>query len=706
MKPQSGARSENVAADVRRRILLHNTRTSPPPHVGGYGGAAFLAGFVCLALGLTLAQPAFSEPPTTEADIPNLVAAAATYQSGDSFEPFRRLEELVRQSEPGARKKLETGLIQLLTPPSTFEARRFACKQLAIIGSIRALPALGKLSRDDETAGIACLALTTYPPGDADRVLRTALPAAHGQSRIQIINTLGDRRDAKAVRLLVKAAREPDQAVAEAAIGSLGKIGSRSAWKAIASLRERSDPALRTALANATLRCAANMAASGDLKRAEAIYQDLLSDSSPPYLRRGVFLALLRLDPDRGEQRALAMLRGSDAELKPVAIAAVASLPANDASQKFAAEMDHLQPQEQIWLIDSVASRGDAPARAAIQNCLAASDAGVRRAAIDGLARVGDASSVALFSQALATSKDAEDARAIESALVGLGGGAETDHAVLAELKKSEGRARAVLIAVLARREGAEANPVLLEEAGESDPTVAKAAFRALGKTAKGDDLPALLEKLANQRDPDALSEARNAATHALARIEDSSRRSSVVRDSLEHASSKEARISLITLLPACGEAASLTTLETAAADSDPAIRDTAVRALADWPNASAWDALAGVAAQTDNESLRGVALRGLVRLAGEQNAHPDAKLVEHYRQLLSDAHGDGDLKLVLGTIGGAASPEALQLTLPLLANAGVRAEAEVAVKKIAESIKADHPQAAQEALQQIQAKQ
>jgi len=50
-------------------------------------------------------------------------------------------------------------------------------------------------------------------------------------------------------------------------------------------------------------------------------------------------------------------------------------------------------------------------------------------------------------------------------------------------------------------------------------------------------------------------------------------------------------------------------------------------------------------------------------------------------------------------------SAEALELALPLLDNSGVRAEAAVAVKKIAEAIKAQHPKAAQEALSRLQAK-
>jgi hypothetical protein len=53
--------------------------------------------------------------------------------------------------------------------------------------------------------------------------------------------------------------------------------------------------------------------------------------------------------------------------------------------------------------------------------------------------------------------------------------------------------------------------------------------------------------------------------------------------------------------------------------------------------------------------------------------------------------------------LGGATQPAALDLALPLLANPGVRAEAEVAVRKIAEAIKAQHPKAAQEALKRLQ---
>jgi hypothetical protein len=258
---------------------------------------------------------------------------------------------------------------------------------------------------------------------------------------------------------------------------------------------------LESALTEATLRCAAGLAASGNREMAIAAYEELLALSQPVYVRRAALAGLIRLDKDQGEQRILKTLRGSDPALKPVAIAAVRSLRSKGAAETFARQLAALQPDEQVWMIDSLAARPDPAARAAIANSLGSPNIAVRRAAIAALGRVGNDSSVALLARALGNSNDAEERRALESALIGLGGGAKTDSAVLVELKQSSGATRAALVAVLARRQGAAANPVLFEEADHPEPAVAKAAFRALSNTAVATDVPALLNRLAGARD-------------------------------------------------------------------------------------------------------------------------------------------------------------------------------------------------------------
>ena len=663
---------------------------------------AFLLAISVMAVGV-LSALAGQEP--GEADIARLVAEAAAYEPGQSSEAFRQLEELLRESSPGARKELEAGLVRLLGPGSTYEAREFACRQLGMIGSKTALPTLAGLLKSDETAGIACLALTTYPPGKADKILRNALKSATGTARLQIITTLGDRRDAKAVKPLAQLARDADLSVAKAAVASLGKIGDKAAWKAIASLPQDGNPALSAAVTEATLRRAEVLAGSRKPQAALPLYETLLAPSQPDYVRRGALDALLRLDEAHAQQRILQVITSPDAVLKPVAIANVQNLSSRNASEVFAAELPKLEPQEQVWLIDSLAGRGDPAACAAIANRLASPHAAVRQAAIEALGRMGDTWSVTPLASALARAGDVEEQRAIETALIALRGGGPTDHAIVAALKKSKGVARAGLITALARRQGPAANPLLLEEAGESDPVVAKAALRALSKTAGQKELTPLLERLTATRDAGVRSEAESAAAQAIARTKDKAHCSAVVCGALGWAQSVESRCALLELLPACGDAAALAALQDAASDSDNRIREAGVRALADWPDLSAWNALAEIYRQPGRELLRGLALRGLVRLAGEANAHPDAKLVERYRLLLAGARSDADLRLILGALGGAAQPGALELAVPLLDKPGVRAEAEVAVKKIAEAIKAQDPQAAQAALKRLQPK-
>ena len=648
---------------------------------------------------------AFGAPAPAPGDLPRLLNEAAACRAGQSLEPFRGLEALVRQSvsQPAVRKPLEAGLVKLLGPASSFEARRFACQQLGIIGSQTALPALAALLGNDQTAGIACLALTTYPPGKADEVLRDALAFASGTTRIQIFTALGDRRDFRSVKLLAQSARDPDRAVAEAAIAALGKIGHPAARRAIAALRPRADPALGPALTEATLRGAEDLAAAGDRKGALAADEQLLASAPAAYVRRSALEALLRLDANHRRQRILAALHGLDSALKPVAIAAVRTLPPDVSSEPFAAELHNLSPAEQVWMIESLAARADVHARLAISVSVFSPQAAVRLAAIDALSQVGDASLVPMFARALGASKSPGESRAIESALVNLRGGAATDKSITSEAKRCTGNARVGFLAALARRVGPAANPTFFGDLENSDPAVARAAFRALGKTAAQEEVPALLDGLANVHDKEVRPDAESAAAQALAKVQSAQARSAMVRRTLSQAKTADSRAPLLGLLPGCADAPALAALKAAAADSDPTVREAAIAALADWPDAAAWDTLAASYGQPANEALRGLALRGLVRLVGEENAHPAATLVNRYLLLLAGARTDADFKLILGALGGATHPDALRLAVGLLAKPGVRAEAEVAVKKITEALKAQHPEAAQEALRQVQ---
>lgn len=646
-------------------------------------------------------------------DVAALAAEAAKYQSGASLEPLQKLEQLVYSSagDTALRTRLEAELVKLLTGESTFEARRFACKQLMVAGTEASLPALGKLLADEQTASIACLPLAVMPSPKAAELLRSALPAAKGRVRVEIIDTLGDRRDPAAVPAMAALARDADEATARAAIAALGKIADAPARDALTALWKDAQPARAAAVIDATFRAARRLAVSAaspprpseaDRQAAAGLYASLLTGDAPAHVRRGALSALMDLDADGGQKRIVELLERPDAALTPVAIARVSALPGKSASADFAALLPKLPPAQRAWLIQALAVRGDPPARDAILQQVTSGDTVVRSAAVSAAGELGDAAAVPALCKALAAASPA-DGRDVEAALIRLGGRDSTDQALLGELTAAAPALRPRLIGVLARRGARCGVPALLAEAGGTDAAVAQAAFAALGRLAEANDLPAMLDALANLKAGNARTDAETAAARVLAKLPDPPARSAAVLAARKKSSDLSTRCSFIRLLGKCGDSAALAAVTSAATDSDASVRDAAVRALADWPDSGAWDALSALVATPGNDTHRALAFRGLVRLAGKLNTKPDPALVDRYRKLLAAARDDNERKLVLAALSGCAHVDALSLAVGLLDTASVHAEAAQAVGKIAAAIRPQHPKEAQAALRRLQ---
>jgi HEAT repeat protein len=648
---------------------------------------------------------AFHTHAAPASNISDRITQAANYQSGLSIEPLRQLEKLVANatSDPTLRAQLEVGLIQLLAPSATFEARKFACEQLAIVGSETALPALATLLNDPDTVAIACLALSENPSPRANDLLRDALPAASGTARLQILHALGNRQDRQAVELLTEHSRHPDPATAEAAIIALGKIADPAARRTLETLRREAHPSLAPAVNEALLQAAEQLVATGNPRAALRIYQSLLIPPAADPVRRGALEALFALDRDAGEKRILAVLRGSDAVLKPVAIAGIIALPRAQASQRFGRELPALEPQEQVLLVAALAARADTGALQVIRTQVGNPHEPVRIAAIQALGQFGDPADVPLLTRALSTAVNPPERVAIERALTGLPGGQATDRALIDALQTAPDNVKPHLIASLAQRRSQLAVPALLEHAGSPTPAVARAAFQALSRLATASNLPALLDRLAGLQAAAARSDAETAVVRALLQVQPVDHRWELLQSRLDPAADLETQLSLLRLLPHAPVSGARATLETAVLESNPQIADVALRALADWPDLAAWESLARVYHGETAEAHRMLALRALVRLARDASTQPDSSLIQRYRELFDGARRDEDRKLILGALGGVAHPDALALALSQLERPAVRPEAQLAVRQIAESIKEQHPDAAQTALQHLQ---
>lgn len=652
-----------------------------------------ISAFVLLTVALNSAS-AFA------ADLNQIISAAAKYESGLSREPLQQLEEFVRSSagNPAQRKELEAALIKLLAPTSTIEARRFACLTLAVVGTEASHPVLAEMLKNEDTVGIACFALGPQPSPKASEVLRAALPAARGACRMHIINTLGDRADSEAVKLLPDFTRSPDDLIVDAAISALGKIATPAALSQLAELRQKGDPALARAATAATLQAADKIALAGDTKTASGLYEEL-SAAQVPYVRRAAVAGLLRLEKD-ATARILDILRGQDSAVKPVAIAAIRSLQPADTSAKFAKELAKLQPADQVLLIEAFAARGDAAAKAAINESLTAENTVVRLAAVSALGTVGDETSVPALAKALIAGKTPEETQPVEQAFSQLRGGTKVDENLVAEMKKAPAESKVRFIAILAKRGNRVAVPALLEVTSEE--AAAKPAFRALGKLATEQDLPALLDKLVNLKVTDARSEAEGAVAKAISKTADVAKRSDAVSAALAKTSNVEARCTLLGLFPTCGGAKALAAVKSARADKEPRVREAALRALADWPDASATDTLLDAAQSATADTERVLALRGTVRLLGTASDFTPQDVAARFQKAMTLAKNADEKKLLLGGLANVHDPVALKLVEPYLSEKEVQAEAAQAAVSLAAHLSGACRDATKSALQKV----
>ena len=658
-----------------------------------------------LAPTLFIAAAALLAPITHASPMDDALAKAAQYQSGESMETLRQIEALVRQSaaDPAGLAALENAFHKFIAGPASFEAKRFACGQLALIGTDTSLDAIATLLGNNDTVGIACLALASHPSVKAGEILRKALPTSTGAARLQMIFTLGDMQDVASVNVLKELSDDSDIAAADAAVVALGKIPGDNAINALYSIRKSAREPLALAIAEAFLKKAAQIAAAGQTDAARSLYEGMMGTSHPLHVRRGALMALFRLDNDGGQQRILRTLRGADPRLVPAALSAVPAVTNAEASDAFAKELPKLTPEDQVLMIQALAQRGDLPSLRAVGRQIASTEPGPRLAAITAMGQYGDASVLPLLTGALANPASPQERLALEQAIASLPGGDTATRSIIEELRKAISTARPTLISALARRRSHLAVPALLQEASSTNAPIARAAFQGLEKTAAPENLSAVINALVQMQSKEARLSAENAVMQILQKTPDNARRTEAVCAALNASNDVASRCSLVRLLPVCGDPTAFAALQKAAQDTQPRIRDAAIEAIASWPDSTAWNALVGFYQKPSNDSQRTLALRGLVRLAGDENSHPTPALFEHYRLILGGVRTDDERKLVLSALTVAAQPEALEIVLPMLNIPGVRAEAVLAVTKIANDIKAQHPQASADALKKLE---
>lgn len=162
-----------------------------------------------------------------------------------------------------------------------------------------------------------------------------------------------------------------------------------------------------------------------------------------------------------------------------------------------------------------------------------------------------------------------------------------------------------------------------------------------------------------------------------------------------------EAKLALLRALRSAGGPKALQTVQAAMTDPDAQVKQTALRALCDWPTPDALPLVAGLIKKAPSETIKILALRGFVRLVPMEDA-PAAKKLDSLKEAMGLASRTEEKRLVLSALGNVATPDALTLIASHLDNAALKEEACLAAVSVAEKIVGAHGAEAAAVMKQV----
>lgn len=621
---------------------------------------------------------------------------AAQYKAGESRESWSALEKEVTasQSDAAKRKELRQQLAAMLLARPTRDAAIMACRQLAIYGTADEVPALASIVRDPDYADAARLALERIPGPEASAALRDALASSEGNHRAGIINSLGARRDEKAVSALRNLALARDPVVSSASINALGLIGGDKSVKALRRLPESDGEEVTSAL----LACAAGYIATQKSDKAALIYDEVWnSDLSTP-TRIAALHGWLVARGEDGIPRLMEAIQDNDPKISAAAERFARDMPGSfPATLALAKQVPSLKPDGQVRLMRALADRGDVSALAPISQAALSHDKTIRLAAYAALGKIGDATVVVSLLQPAVTA-EADEAAVARAALCAMPD-ENVDQALMRRMESMDEETRIEIVGILAERRPKFLASDLIRITQDPSPAVRTAAWKAVGASVSHTDLSHVLEHLSLEKHNDVRYAGVIATAAVIARSPDHEAATGEVIKTID--AGKTAYPLYWTLGMARGE--------NALARLTPLLRDPAwenqmgmvVDSLSEWDNDKPAAALLDYAKSTKSDHYRGAALGGYARLTILHSTGSGRDKAERIKTALAIAHSDEERRGVLYHVRELKNLEGINLLRPYLENpkADVRQLAAESTLVISRTVAGEHPEEAKSAL-------
>ncbi len=584
--------------------------------------------------------------------------------------------------ESAAAKQRE--LIGVLKSDAAPGEKGLACKQLAVYGTKDAVPALAALLSDPDLASWARIALEVIPGSAPDAALRKAMGQLQGRLLVGAINSIGVRRDAKAVAELGKQLAGPDASVVSAAAVALGRIGGSKAARVLEQSLAHGPAEGCPAVAVGCILCAEQFLLQGQPDRAGKLYDAVRAAAVPKQTiveaTRGAILAR----KSGGIPLLLEVLRSPDKAFFGIGLRTARELPGVAVTEALSDEMSRTSPDRQPLLLLAIADRHDAAASDAVLRAAKSRSQKVRLAAIGALERRPNTEGLRVLLEA-AASDDAVVASAAMEVLTRQPG-TEVDAYLVRRLPQSSGKLQQALIELAGRRHVDRALPAIVELATNPDAGIRAAAVQTIGILGDDKQIANLVRLLPSAKSPQERADLEAALIGISGR---GGARCATALLPLTGSGDAALRIVALHVLASAGGPEALGAVKTTLDDRDESVRDEAVRTLSTWPNnwpedAAVAEPLLTLIKNSQKTSYQVLGLRGYLQyIQGDKQLKNDAR-VGKLKDVVPLIKRPEEQRLALGVIANIPTAQALELLVAFTSEPAIADDACAAVVKLA----------------------
>ncbi len=501
--------------------------------------------------------------------------------------------------------------------------------------------------------------LEVIPGPEADDALRNAVGSLKGKLLVGTINSIGVRRDAKAVDPLSGQLKGQDADAASAAAVALGKIGDAASTKSLRAALAAARVKVRSAVAEGLVLCAERLMSQGDKAQAVEIYDEIRKADLPRQRKLEAMRGAIVARGDEGIPLLMEQFQSPEKAYFQLALKTSRELPGNKLDEVLATEVFRAAPERAARMIHAMADRKDTVVLAAVLKAAGGGPKEVRLAAVDALGRVGNASCLSPLLE-IAIDPDKDLVEAAKGALSDLPG-ANVNKEVVARLATAEGKGYLVLIQLVGQRR-IDAVDALVKALDDSDREVRNAALTSLGETVSPKDLAVLVAQVVAPKHAGDVPSAQAALKTAAIRMPDREACAAELAAAIDKAPLPTKSV-LLEIIGEVGGTKALAAVAAAAKSNEDELKDTSSRLLGKWMTIDAAPVLFELSQNGPADKYQVRAVRGYIRIA-RQFTMEEPQRIEMCKNSLKIAHLPAEKGLMLDVLKRYPNFETLKMAL------------------------------------------